>query len=94
MAVDDHILLGNCSAGGHMNITDNAKYMYPNIIMQMYPSIGEKYNAACRTIPRGTSKVSSEMGSYRNPELSPIFFKTKGVHNGKIQHRKVNWKQS
>lgn len=36
-AVDDHILLGNCSAGEHMNITDKAKYIYANNIMQMYP---------------------------------------------------------
>lgn len=37
-AVEDHILLGNCSADGHMNITDKAKCMYANNIMQMYPS--------------------------------------------------------
>lgn len=37
-AEEDHILLGNCCADGHMNITDKAKCMYANNIIQMYPS--------------------------------------------------------
>ncbi|CAC5394751.1 unnamed protein product [Mytilus coruscus] len=43
-AVDDHILLGNCSIDGseRLNVTERAKYIYASKIMQMYPSNKDK----------------------------------------------------
>ncbi|XP_076090297.1 uncharacterized protein LOC143062512 [Mytilus galloprovincialis] len=43
-AVDDHILLGDCSFDGseRLNVTERAKYIYASKIMQMYPSNKDK----------------------------------------------------